>query len=57
MEERGEGEGVWGSMIVWKLFIAAIETCNTKQIIALKFTDQKDSECMALIVNYLLMIN
>ena len=26
MEERGEGEGVWGSMIVWKLFIAAMET-------------------------------
>ena len=28
MEERGEGEGVWGSMIVWKLFIAAMETCQ-----------------------------
>lgn len=28
MEERGEGEGVWGSMIVWKLFIAAMETCK-----------------------------
>ena len=27
-EERGEGEGVWGSMIVWKLFIAAMETCK-----------------------------
>lgn len=26
MEERGEGEGVWGSMIVRKLFIAAMET-------------------------------
>ncbi|MCG8624456.1 MAG: hypothetical protein MJE68_20990 [Proteobacteria bacterium] len=26
IEERGEGEGVWGSMIVWKLFIAAMET-------------------------------